>query len=279
MTSFTDSLSGAPLGHPGDYPDHYTPSVLFTVSRVDARSELGLGHPLPFGGVDLWTAWELSWLDLRGKPVVAAAQLVVPANSPRIIESKSLKLYLGSFAQSAFGDPAQVRGTIAGDLSERAGAAVEVELVSRHRFDLLALRDWEGASIDGLAIDAERYQPDPGLLAIAPGSDPIDETLCSDLLRSNCPVTGQPDWGSIQVKYRGPRIDRASLLRYIVSYRLHCAFHEHCVERIWCDIKRACRPERLTVHARYLRRGGLDINPFRSDFEQRPGHWVRLSRQ
>lgn len=255
----------SPLGQPVSYRDAYAPELLFPISRQLKRNELGLmPGALPFVGEDLWNAYELSWLNPRGKPVVALATFVVPASSPRLIESKSLKLYLNSFNQTSFADTASVREIIAGDLSAAAGAPVTVSLgalsgrPTRH-FDLPP-----GELLDELDIAIDTYTPQPGLLHLAPGGEEVSELLYSHLLKSNCLVTGQPDWGMLAVRYAGPRIDHEALLRYVVSFRDHNEFHEQCVERVFCDVLAACKPARLAVWARYTRRGGLDINPFRA---------------
>ncbi len=279
MQEGDSTLAGVPLGRPVVPPDRYAPEVLYRVARGEARRAAGLPEHVPFRGVDLWTAYELSWLDPRGKPVAAVAVAVVPADSPFLVESKSLKLYLGSFAQTRHAGWAAVREIVTGDLARACGREVEVRLVLPRRFVALAIRQWEGTSIDGLDVACDRYLPDPALLATASSPEIVQETLRSDLLRTNCPVTGQPDWGSIQISYRGRQLDRRALLRYLVSYRQHLGFHEACIERIWWDIKRICAPARLTVYGRYLRRGGVDINPFRSDAAQRPAKPVRLPRQ
>jgi len=251
------------LGRGTAYPDRYDPGLLFPIARAPQREALGIGDPLPFHGVDIWNAYELSWLDARGKPEVAVAEFRFPATTPNIVESKSFKLYLASFNQERLAGADALRDRIARDLSDAAGGTVEVALTPPSRFDALPLRGLDGASIDAESVEIESYgPPDAALLATASGE--ADETLVSDLLKSNCPVTGQPDWASIAIRYAGPRIDRAALLRYLVSFRNHADFHEHCVERIYMDIRRRCAPRRLAVHARYTRRGGLDINPWRS---------------
>jgi 7-cyano-7-deazaguanine reductase len=267
----------SPLGKPAAYGDRYDPRLLFPMERAPQRAALGLGDALPFSGADLWTTYEISWLNPRGKPEVAIGLVTVPAGSPRIVESKSLKLYLNSFSQTAFESVASVERTIAADLGRAFGAAVAVELVGPGRFAALRITELEGESIDDLGVEVRDYTPRPALLA-ASGAV-VDEALVSHLFKSNCPVTGQPDWGSVQVRYRGPRIDRAGLLRYLVSYRRHAGFHEHCVERIFVDVHERCRPERLTIYARFARRGGIDINPFRSDWERAPPAGVRTARQ
>jgi 7-cyano-7-deazaguanine reductase len=251
------------LGRSARYPDRYDPGLLFPIARAAQREALGLRGPLPFHGVDVWNAYELSWLDSRGKPEVAVAELRIPATTPNIVESKSLKLYLASFNQERLASADAFVERVARDLSSASGGPVEVTLTTPSRFDALKLSELDGESIDGEPIAIERYgPPDPSLLATTTGE--ADETLVSDLLKSNCPVTGQPDWASIAIRYAGPRIDRAALLRYLVSFRNHADFHEHCVERIYMDVLRRCAPRTLGVYARYTRRGGLDINPWRS---------------
>ena len=263
MTSLSDELRAAPLGHATGYPDTYDAKLLFPVPRAPQREEIGIADVLPFTGADVWTAFELTWLDPRGRPVVAIASFVVPATSTAIVESKSVKLYFGSFAQSRFDGSDAVSGAIVRDLSAAVGAPVALDLVAPAAFHRLRIAELPGESLDGLPIATDRYEVDPGLLAAA--GPAAAETLRTDLFRSVCPITGQPDYASVAVAYRGPRIDRPALLRYLVSYRTHPGFHEHCVERIFVDLAAACRCEALTVHARFTRRGGIDINPFRSD--------------
>ena len=257
----------SPLGKPTAYRETYAPELLFPIERQLKRDELGItASDLPFAGEDLWNAYEISWLDPRGKPVVALGEFRVPADSPRLIESKSLKLYLNSLNQSAFTDLPSVQATIAADLSVAAGSPVAVRLQSLSDAPERRFARPAGILLDTLEIDIDRYQPAPELLCAADGGE-VEETLYSHLLKSNCLVTGQPDWGMVVVRYAGPAIDRAALLRYIVSFRQHNEFHEQCVERIFTDIRRQCRPRRLAVWARYTRRGGLDINPFRTDID------------
>jgi len=267
----------SPLGKAVATPDRYDPALLFAMRRAAQREALGLGATLPFSGADLWTAYELSWLDSRGKPEVAVALFSVSADSPSIVESKSLKLYLNGFSQTPFKSPGAVQRTIAADLSRAFGGPVEVELVRPAEFARLRVADLEGESLDDRDIEVRDYTPNPGLLTTA--RDIASETLVSNLFKSNCPVTGQPDWGSVQIRYRGPRIDRAGLLRYLVSFRQHAGFHESCVERMFIEVLQRCRPERLTVYARFTRRGGIDINPFRSNWERAPAPDARTARQ
>ena len=253
----------SPLGRSTAYRNTYAPELLFPVDRAPKRAEIGVVEALPFHGEDLWNAYELSWLNARGKPVVAMGEFRVPAVSPRLIESKSLKLYLNSFNASRFDDMAEVEAVIARDLSAAAGAPVSVQLQSVH----MAARQvcsLPGTLIDDLDVDIADYHPAPTLLGVAADAAPVSETLVSHLLKSNCLVTGQPDWATVYVNYTGAPIDRAGLLRYIVSFREHNEFHEQCVERMFCDLMARCAPSRLEVWARYTRRGGLDINPWRS---------------
>ncbi|CAO1665928.1 MULTISPECIES: NADPH-dependent 7-cyano-7-deazaguanine reductase QueF [Salinicola] len=272
------TLVDAPLGEVSSYPERYDASLLFPIERAANRAPLGIeASSLPFVGGDEWWAFELSWLDLRGKPVVAVARFRLPADSPRLIESKSWKLYLNSFNQTTFADREAVIEFLQRDLSAAAGAPVTVELFGVDDA-ALAPRPTAGECIDEIEVDIDRYTPSPALLACDEG-DVVEETLHSHLLKSNCPVTGQPDWGSVLIAYRGPRLDRAALLRYIVSYRQHQDFHEHCVEHIFVDLMARCRPQALLVMARYVRRGGLDINPWRATPGWAPELPARLLRQ
>lgn len=273
-------VSASPLGRQVGYPDRIDPGQLFAIERADTRSGLAAGGAPPPFGEDRWTAWELSWLDARGKPEVAVGRLVIPAGSPRLVESKSLKLYLNGFAQSRFDNAAAVATRIRTDLRGLCGAAVKVELLTGAAIDGWPLQPPAGTSLDGQAITIDHYGPvEPGLLAAGTGQG-VEETLVSRLFRSLCPVTGQPDWADIQIRYRGPAIDHAGLLRYLVSFRQHREFHEQCVERIHVDLLRRCRPQALMVHARFTRRGGLDINPWRATLaEWAPAPALRGSRQ
>ncbi len=267
----------SPLGKATDYPDRYDPGLLFAIERGAQREALGLRGPLPFHGADLWTAYELTWLDAGGKPQLAVAELRIPADSPATVESKSLKLYLGSFAQESMATTEHLMKTIAADLNRTCRAEVGIVLHRATASDAPGIAELPGLSVDGEHRAADAAEPEPGLIAV--GAAAADETLKSALFRSNCPVTGQPDYADLMVRYRGPRIDRASLLSYLLSYRRHAAFHESCVERIYVDIAARCRPERLTVYARFTRRGGIDINPFRSDCETPPAVVHRTPRQ
>ena len=255
------TVAGSPLGRDVAYPREYDPALLYPIDRALGRAGIGVDATcLPFVGHDRWHAYELSWLDPDGKPVVATATLLVPADSPRLIESKSLKLYLNSFNASRFQDAEAVRARIERDLSEAAGAAVAMD------FGLPAgqASGQAGECIDAVSVRIDHYGPPDAALLAADAADIVEETLHSALLKSNCPVTGQPDWADVSIAYRGPRIERSSLLRYLVSFRDHAEFHEQCVERIFADVRRQCAPAWLSVEARYTRRGGLDINPWRA---------------
>jgi 7-cyano-7-deazaguanine reductase len=255
----TDRL---PLGRHVDYPRHYDATLLFPIPRAQGRASLGLaeGAPLPFAGNDRWHAYEVSWLDLRGKPVVATLTITVPADTPHLVESKSLKLYLNAFNATRFADAAEVRARIAADLSRAAGGPVQVTA----GLPPMAAQPDDAFLLDALDVDVAAYGPPDASLLVADAGDAASETLRSDLLKSNCPVTGQPDWASVRIAHAGPRIDRAGLLRYLVSFRDHAEFHEQCVERIFTDVMARCGPRALSVEARYTRRGGLDINPWRA---------------
>jgi len=272
-----DTLKDAPLGRESDYPEHYDPGLLYPIPRAANRTPLGIGEgELPFVGEDEWHAFELSWLNARGKPCVAVARFRLPADSPNLIESKSWKLYLNSFNQTRFADRDRVAETLARDLGLAAGATPDVALLDVDAAELMP-RVLPGECIDGLDIAVDDYTPDAGVLRA--GADVVEETLHSHLLKSNCPVTGQPDWGSVLIRYRGPRIDREGLLRYLIGFRQHQDFHEHCVEHIFTDLMTRVRPERLLVMARYVRRGGLDISPWRATPGERPPQPLRLARQ
>lgn len=263
------------LGKPVLYKDQYDAALLFPVPRAQNRALLPIAstQALPFAGEDLWNAWEVSWLDSKGKPVVAHALFRFPCTSPAIIESKSFKLYLNSFNGTRFGDWATVAARMKTDLSHAAGADVDVCLSAIDETKQFA--SWQGKAIylDSLDIAVDHYDLDARVLQ-HDDKQIVSETVYSQLLKSNCPVTGQPDWATVFIRYHGPQIDHASLLRYIISFRNHAEFHEHCVERIFCDLLQHCGCEKLTVYARYTRRGGLDINPFRSNFETQADNFI-----
>jgi 7-cyano-7-deazaguanine reductase len=275
----------SPLGKAASYADQYDASLLFPIPRAGKRAEIGLSGALPFLGADLWSAFELSWLNLRGKPQVALAHITVPCESPNIIESKSFKLYLNSFNNTRFADAADVQARLRADLSEAAwrGAAqpssVGVRLLLPELFDREPVHELDGLSLDRLDVECTHYTPAPELLTATFGEQPVTEVLTSNLLKSNCLVTGQPDWASVRISYSGPQIDQEGLLQYLVSFRNHNEFHEQCVERIFVDIWARCKPLKLTVYARYTRRGGLDINPFRTSHPQGLPANIRTARQ
>jgi len=252
------------LGQQASYTDKYSPGLLVAIARVENRAAMGLSLDLPFQGVDIWNAWELTWLENNGRPNVATLQLRVPAESPNLIESKSLKLYLNSYSMSRFDTAEDVRSNIASDLSGCADTEVVVSLGTASSTSGASTESLPGNCIDDLDVECNLWDVDASLLQADPGNN-VSEALHSNLLRSLCPVTSQPDFGSVLIDYEGPEIDPASLLRYIVSFRKHQDFHEACVERMFLDIKDRCRPTRLAVYARFQRRGGIDINPFRAD--------------
>jgi len=259
-----------PLGRETTYESTYNPQLLHPIQRCISRAQLGLSAgALPFFGEDEWWGFELSWLNSKGKPQVAVARFSFPAESPCMVESKSFKLYLNSFNQSKFESWRLVQDTLARDLGAAVGTAVEVNLLDVEDAALAVGRP-QGYCLDDLDIMVEQYQPDPALLALDESEEDISETLYSHLLRSNCPVTGQPDWATVMVEYKGPALKREALLAYIISFREHQDFHEHCVERIFCDLQQLAEFSELTVCARYTRRGGLDINPLRSTRIEKP---------
>ena len=273
------------LGKSSAYVDQYDASLLFPIPRAGKRAEIGITGAAPFFGADMWTAFELSWLNTRGKPQVALAHFTIPCESPNIVESKSFKLYLNSFNNTRFADAAQVLERLRADISEavwRGGvvqSSIGVKLIDATLFDREPVHELDGLSLDRLDVECTHYQPAPELLTTVPDEGAVDEVLVSNLLKSNCLVTGQPDWGSVQIRYSGLPIQQEGLLQYLVSFRNHNEFHEQCVERIFMDIWTRCKPTKLTVYARYTRRGGLDINPLRTSHPQAlPGN-IRTARQ
>lgn len=273
-------LDQAPLGKVSENPNEYSPGLLFPISRTENRAKLGISQSLPFFGVDIWNAYELSWLNNKGKPQIALASFVVPANSPNIIESKSWKLYLNSFNNHRVGSEKELIEILSSDLSKAAGATVSVQLQTPEKSNQGGFKELEGKLLDRLDLDIDPHQqPDSALLSSDTSLGVVEETLVTHLLRSNCPVTGQPDWASVQINYVGPTINEESLLRYLIAFREHQEFHEHCVEKIFIDIKEKCHPTKLSVYARYTRRGGIDINPFRADYNAEWPLNVRHSRQ
>ncbi|WP_296444071.1 NADPH-dependent 7-cyano-7-deazaguanine reductase QueF [Rhodoferax sp. UBA5149] len=281
------------LGKASAYIDQYDASLLFPIARAGKRAEIGVKSNPPFFGADMWTSFELSWLNLRGKPQVALAHFTVPCESPNIIESKSFKLYLNSFNNTRFADADAVKSRLRADLSEAAWrdtrraaadrgpapASIGVRILLPELFDREPVYELDGLSLDRLDVECSHYTPAPELLTVQADEAPVTEVLVSNLLKSNCLVTGQPDWGSVQISYTGAPIEQAGLLRYLVSFRNHNEFHEQCVERIFMDLWTRCQPLKLTVYARYTRRGGLDINPFRTSYPQALPANTRTARQ
>jgi 7-cyano-7-deazaguanine reductase len=284
------------LGKQSAYVDHYDASLLFPIPRIGKRREIGIDGTPNFFGADLWTAFELSWLNPRGKPQVAIAHITVPCDSINIVESKSFKLYLNSFNNSQFADAAAVAACMRTDLNaaiwQQAGSvlgaspvqsSVGVKILLPEMFDREPVHELDGLNLDRLDIECPQSAlgsaPTPELLVAAFDEAPVNEVFTSNLLKSNCLVTGQPDWGSVRIGYEGPQIDQGSLLQYIVSFRNHNEFHEQCVERIFMDIWTRCKPIKLSVYARYTRRGGLDINPFRTSYPQAVPQNIRTARQ
>lgn len=262
----SNTPSDSPLGKAAAYQTQYDPSLLYPMPRAPKRAELKLSGNLPFFGMDVWNAYEVSWLNMRGKPQVAIATWQVPADSPTIIESKSLKLYFNALNQSRLAGPDALLDLLRADLSAGFGAPIQIQLTASDSFQQLKMGELDGLLLDRLDIEVDRYEPDPLLLKADQDAAPVEEKLVSHLLKSNCLVTGQPDWGSVQIHYVGAAIDQEGLLKYIIGFREHNEFHEQCVERIFMDILRQCQPQKLMVTARYTRRGGIDINPWRSNF-------------
>ncbi len=267
------------LGSTSQYPDRYDPSLLTPIPRSNSRESLFSNGAIPYTGVDLWTAYELSWLDGNGKPVVAIAEFEFPCDSINIVESKSFKYYLNSLNQTKYENIEVLQSQLEKDLSEACGAdmrATILPLSSSGQFD--RIEKMPGYCVDQEDVEIQTYSPDAGLLEADTTNQVQNEQLFSHLLKSNCPVTGQPDWASLWIEYSGAKISAASLLRYVVSFRQHQDFHENCVEKIFNDVVRQCNPGSLSVYARYTRRGGLDINPFRTNCD-RSIPFRRLSRQ
>jgi 7-cyano-7-deazaguanine reductase len=283
------------LGKSSAYVDQYDASLLFPIPRADKRREIGIDGAPTFFGADLWTAFELSWRGPRGKPQVAIAHVTVPCDSLNIVESKSFKLYLNSFNNTSFADAAAVAACMKADLNaavwQQAGAAigdqtkspvqssVGVKILLPEMFDREPIHELDGLNLDRLDIECSRFTPAPDLLTAAFDEAPVSEVFTSNLLKSNCLVTGQPDWGSLRISYEGPQIDQGGLLQYIISFRNHNEFHEQCIERIFMDMWTRCKPIKLSVYARYTRRGGLDINPFRTSYPQAVPANIRTARQ
>ncbi|AZG72698.1 NADPH-dependent 7-cyano-7-deazaguanine reductase QueF [Shewanella livingstonensis] len=277
--SDADALKGLTLGRATAYQAEYDASLLQGVPRKLNRDAIELSGGLPFHGTDIWTGYELSWLNAKGKPIVAILEVQLDINSVNLIESKSFKLYLNSFNQTKFDSVEAVQETLSQDLGICAQGELTVKVIEPKYFNLERIIDLPGTCIDELDIEVDEYAFNPDHLINSTDPDKnVAETLNSNLLKSNCLITSQPDWGSVMIRYQGPKIDREKLLRYLISFRQHNEFHEQCVERIFVDLKKYCQCTKLTVYARYTRRGGLDINPYRSDFEN-PPESNRLARQ
>ncbi len=258
-----------PLGKQVSYTGSYSPSLLLPISRALQREENHITEPLAFDGVDIWNAYEISWLEeTSNKPRIAVAEFYIPCKSKNLIESKSFKLYLNSFNQSVFKSEAAVKTTLQDDIAHAVGCPIKINLILPPFNSVNALHEFSGLCVDDLSVQISAFKPSSEFLYTE--AEEVEEKLYSNLLKSNCPVTSQPDWASIYIHYQGAKINHAGLLRYIVSFREHTDFHEQCVERIFMDIMRRCTPQKLTVYARYTRRGGLDINPFRSNFQSTP---------
>lgn len=259
-------LEKTPLGKITAYVSQYNPSFLCPISRAAGRKELKISAIPPFSGVDVWTSYEFSWLNVRGKPQTAMVEFWVPDNSANIIESKSFKLYLNSFSQTSVINNEELIKTLKDDLSAAAGGEIVVKLILPEKFSQIKRTDFKGVNLDNLDIATQEYQLNPDFLAIE-ANEKIFETIYSHNFAAICPVTGQPDWASVLIRYEGKKINHEGLLRYLISYRKHNDFHEHCTEQMFMDIMKRCAPEKLTVATWFARRGGLDINPFRSNFE------------
>lgn len=277
------TLLHAPLGQSVQYPAQYDAGLLFPIPRTQARHESGISTaPLPFIGWDLWNAYEMSWLNPKGLPQVAILRVRVRCDSINIIESKSFKLYLNSFNQTMFTNRQAVLACLYEDLTAAAAGEMDIQMIDPNQFDQEPLKEFSGTDLDKQDVEITQYETDASLLKLKDETLTqvvVTESVFSRLLKSNCPVTGQPDWACIQIQYTGNPIDHAGLLKYIVSFRMHNGFHENCVERIFSDIMGKCHPEKLSVFARYTRRGGLDINPWRATPGTQAPEWQRSARQ
>lgn len=281
MSHYTNAsaLDKLTLGKKTSYVSHYDRTLLQAVPRSLNRTSLNLTNDnLPFNGEDVWYGYELSWLNTKGKPVVAVAEFRFPSTSNSIVESKSFKLYLNSFNQTKFVDMNAVQQVMSDDLSDLCGAKATVTLFNVTSCPNLMINHIDAQCIDELDISIEQYDLQPNLLSLSTQKVEVEETLVSHLLKSNCLITNQPDWATIYISYSGQKISQQSLLKYLVSFRQHNEFHEQCVERIFCDIQKYCHPKTLTVYARYTRRGGLDINPYRTT-DEKSATFARTLRQ
>lgn len=270
MKKFQTAPEHSELGVVSNYDLHYNPERLFAIPRASKREEIGVSpNQLPFYGFDYWNHYEVSWLNEKGKPMVAVAEIIYDCATPYLIESKSLKLYFNSFNNTQYKCMEDLKQTIESDLSKRLEGEVLVRILPLRQKELSELHlIFEGECIDDLDVQCSDYLVSPDYLKVEENA--VQETLYSDLLKSNCLVTKQPDWGSVQIAYEGKQINREGLLKYLVSFRNHNEFHEQCIERIFVDIMNRCKPKKLTVYGRYTRRGGLDINPYRSTEKATP---------
>ena len=273
-----EKIAASPLGKGSKYITQYTPSLLFPIPRVRKREEIGVPEVLPFKGFDTWNAYEVSWLNLKGKPIVAIVQFDIQCSSKNIVESKSFKLYLNSFNNTKFDSIQDVKDVLERDIIKIVDGKVDVKIFKLDDLYGQRIEKFSGECLDDYDVTCDTYTINPSYLS-SNTHEIVDEVLFSNLLKSNCLVTGQPDWGSVQIKYKGPKINREGLLQYIVSFRDHNEFHEQCVERIFMDIMKYCKPTSLTIEARYTRRGGLDINPVRSTEDVMPDNNIRMARQ
>lgn len=273
-----EKISDSPLGKSSSYITEYTPSLLYPIPRKRKRDEIQVPSPLPFYGFDTWNAYEVSWLNRKGTPQVTIAQFNIPCTTQNIIESKSFKLYLNSFNNTRFDSIDSVLSALKKDVNEVIIGEAEIQLIGLDDFSNQSITNFDGECLDSREVSCDNYLIDETLLSCDPQIE-VEETLYSHLLKSNCLVTGQPDWGSVRIIYQGAKIDKDSLLKYIVSFRNHNEFHEQCVERIFMDLLKYCKPTKLTVEARYTRRGGLDINPIRSTEKIQPAKNIRMARQ
>lgn len=280
LKKYQTSASQTELGKQSQYDSTYNPDRLYAIPRSGKRKEIGIDSvQLPFYGFDCWNHYEVSWLNEKGKPMVAIAEIFYDCNTPYLIESKSLKLYFNSFNNTKFNSMSDVENTVTKDLQDRVGGEVMVAIypLSHSKYNTLQ-HSLAGECLDDLDVTCSVYMVDSNFLSV--GDETVEEIMYSDLLKSNCLVTNQPDWGSVQIEYKGKKIDREGLLKYLISFRNHNEFHEQCIERIFMDITRFCQPESLTVYGRYTRRGGLDINPYRSTVKPTiDGKNFRLVRQ
>lgn len=275
-----NTVHDSELGRKSEYPQVYNPSLLLPIPREQNRTLIGLTHALPFYGFDIWQEYEISWLNLNGRPNVAIGQFIFSCASPNLIESKSLKLYLHSLNNKKFPNYQAVQSLIASDLSNAVSDSVVANITPFHLATPTVLTaTLSGVCLDELdiTINADHLYLNPKILTQEAGL--VDEVLYSHLLKSNCPVTAQPDWATVVVHYQGQKINAESLLKYIISFRNHAEFAENCVERIFVDIQNQCHPSVLTVSAFYTRRGGKDINPIRSTQHDVKPEFTRILRQ